>query len=454
MSQAALRYAQDHRERSLDELKTLLEIPSISTLPEHSSDLRATANWLVSQLRSIGLENVQVIETEGHPVVYADWLHAPNHPTVLIYGHYDVQPADPLAEWDTPPFEPTLKGDDLYARGASDDKGQIFVHIKAVEALLKSDGALPVNVKFLIEGEEEIGSVNLSAVLEAHSELFQADSCLISDSNILAPDRPCLVYGLRGLVYAEIEVQGPSHDLHSGRYGGGVHNPHQALCELIAKLHDDQNRVAIPGFYDRIRALSDEEKTEMTNLDFSDEEFLRETGAPATWGEAGFSTLERISARATLEIHGIAGGFTGKGGKTVIASKALAKVSMRLAPQQSGEEIAQLFQDHVKSISPNTVKVEVRILQTCDPVLTGRHDPAIHAAIDAYEKSFGTKPAFILDGGSIPVVEQFQKLFDLPVVLMGFGLPDDRLHSPNEKFHLPNFYRGIACSIHFLQGMA
>ncbi len=454
MSQAALEHAQAHRAQALDELKALLRIPSVSTLPAHREDIRRAAEWLQAHLSGIGLEHAQLVETGGHPVVYADWLGAPDAPTVLVYGHYDVQPVDPEDLWDTPPFEPTVKGDDLFARGASDDKGQTFAHVKAVEAYLRTQGALPVNVKFLIEGEEEIGSKHLKRTLQENAELFRADACVISDSHILGPERPSIVYGLRGMVYGEIAVTGPSHDLHSGSYGGGVHNPLQALCEVLAQLHDGQGRVTIPGFYERVRDLPADERDALNALKLSDEDFLQESGAPATWGEAGYSTRERLGARPTLEIHGIRGGFTGEGAKTVIPAQALAKVSMRLAAHQSGAEIARLFEEHVKALAPDTVRVQVNVLQTADPALTDRNDPAVQAAARAYEASFGAPPVYMLEGGSIPVVETLQKLYDLPVVLMGFGLPDDRLHSPNEKFHLPNFERGIACCIHFLGEMA
>ncbi len=454
MSQSACQYARDHGPAFLEQLQAFLLLPSISTLPEHTPDVLAAAQWLVRDCEAIGLEHVQLLETAGHPVVYADWLHAQGKPTVLVYGHYDVQPVDPVAQWDTPPFEPTLKGEDLFARGASDDKGQVFAHLKAAEALLKAEGSLPVNLKFIIEGEEEIGSAHLEPTLIDNAALLQADVCLISDSNILAPDRPALSYGLRGLVYAEIAVQGPSHDLHSGRYGGGVHNPLQALCEIVAQLHDAHGRVTVPGFYDDVRTPSVEEKDELAALGHRDEDFLAETGAPATWGEAGFSTLERLGTRPTLELHGIRGGFTGEGAKTVIPASCTAKVSMRLVPHQSCQEVGQRFKAYVLSIAPPTVKVTVHLMQSGDPVLIDREHGAVRAAATAYEQSFGAKPLFTLDGGSIPVVEQLQKAFDLPVVLMGLGLPDDQLHAPNEKFHLPNFYNGIDCSIRFLQLMA
>jgi acetylornithine deacetylase/succinyl-diaminopimelate desuccinylase-like protein len=450
MIQAALAYTREHHQEALQQLVDLISIPSISTLPDHANDIHRAAEWLATHLQEMGLEHVRVLPTARHPVVYADWLHAPDKPTVLIYGHYDVQPVDPLDEWETPPFEPTVRGDHLYARGASDDKGQLFTHLKAIEALLRAEGRLPINVKLLIEGEEEIGSSSLKVTLPEHRDLFQADVCAISDSHILSPDQPSIVYGLRGMVYGEVEVQGPHHDLHSGSFGGAVHNPLTALCEMIAALHDAQGRVTIPGFYDRVRTLSDEESAELARLPFTDEQFKAETGISATWGESGYTTLERLGARPTLEIHGIRGGFTGEGAKTVIPAKALAKISMRLVPHQSSAAIAKLFQNHVESLTPKTVRVSVRVLQSADPVLIDRRHPAFQAASKAYEKSFGARPVYTLEGGSIPIAVLLQRLFKLPVVLMGFGLPDDRLHSPNEKFYLPNFYRGIECCVHFL----
>lgn len=454
MTQTTLRYVKEHHQEALQQLTDLLKIPSISTLPDHARDIHKAADWLANHLKHIGLQHVQVIPTSRHPVVYADWLHAHNRPTVLIYGHYDVQPVDPLSEWETPPFEPTVRGENLYARGASDDKGQLFTHIKAVEAFLETEGKLPVNVKFLIEGEEEIGSGSLKEVLPAQKELFQSDLCVISDSHILSPEQPSIVYGLRGMVYGEVEIQGPSHDLHSGSYGGGVHNPLKALCEMVAKLHDENGKVAIPGFYDRVRTVSAEERKELSHLPFTDKKFLQVTGAPATWGESGYTTLERLGARPTLEIHGIRGGFTGEGAKTVIPAKALVKISMRLAPYQSSEEISQLFKKHIEWLAPKTVRVTVRILQSADPVLIDRKHPAFQAASKAYEASFGAKPVYTLEGGSIPIVVLLQRLFKLPVVLMGFGLPDDRLHSPNEKYYLPNYYRGIECCARFLDELS
>lgn len=453
MREAALDHAHKHRRQALNQLVELLEIPSISTLPEHALDIRRAAEWLAHYLEAIGLENTQIVETEGHPVVYADWLHASDKPTVLIYGHYDVQPPDPLEEWVTPPFEPTVRNENLYARGASDDKGQLCVHLQAVQAFLKTEGELPVNVKFMIEGEEEIGSAHLPHVLQAHRDLFEADVCLISDSQMLAPDRPAIVYGLRGMVYGEIQAEGPRQDLHSGTYGGAVHNPLQALCELLARLHDERGRVTIPGFYDRVRALSDEEREKLARLGYDEKQLQEETGVPATWGEPEFTITERVGARPTLEVHGIRGGFTGAGAKTVIPTRALAKVSMRLVPHQTADEIARSFINHVEALAPQTVHIEARALFKADPALIDRDHPAMEAAAEAYEASFGAPPVFKLDGGSIPVVSLLQSEYGIPVVLMGFGLPDDRLHSPNEKFHLPNFYRGIECAVRFLSGL-
>jgi acetylornithine deacetylase/succinyl-diaminopimelate desuccinylase-like protein len=454
MAQAALQYAQKDQKQALEELKELLRIPSISTLPDHAKDVRRAADWITQKLKAIGFENIQLLETPRHPVIYADWLNASGKPTLLIYGHYDVQPVDPVNEWETPPFEPTARGENLYARGSSDDKGQVMVHLKALEAIMKTDRKLPINVKLMIEGEEEIGSENLKGVLDKHKKLFQADACVISDSQMLTPTQPLIVVGLRGLCYTEVEVTGPSHDLHSGAYGGAVHNPMKALCEIISKLHDANNKITIPGFYDRVRALSKEEKEELAMLPFTDKTLQQETGVPKPWGEAGFTTKERIGARPTLEVHGIRGGFIGDGAKTVIPAKALAKISMRLVPNQTAEEAGRLFKKHVESLAPSTVKVNVKILHGADPALVDRKHKAIEAAARAYETTFGAKPYYLLEGGSIPVVVQLQRMFNLPVALMGFGLPDDRLHSPNEKYHLPNYYKGIECTIRYYYELA
>ena len=454
MTASALAYHRDRREATLEQLLDVLRIPSVSTLPEHADDIRQAAEWIAAYAREIGLENVELIETERHPVVYADWLHAEGQPTVLVYGHYDVQPPDPLEEWETPPFEPTVREGKLFARGSSDDKGQVFAQLKAVEAYLKSEGSLPVNVKLCIEGEEEIGSQHLPDTLQAHHERFTADMCVISDSQMQAPDRPTIVYGLRGMVYGEIEVTGPSHDLHSGAYGGAVHNPMQAMCEILASLHDADGRVAIPGFYDDVRALGDDERAEVAETGVAESSVLSESGAPALWGEPDCRVAERLGARPTLEIHGIRGGFTGDGAKTVIPAKALAKVSMRLAAHQRADEIAELFQRHVESLAPETVHVRAHAFFKADPALVERDHPVMEAAAGAYQSSFGARPVFTLEGGTIPVVSTLQRQYEIPVVLMGFGLPDDRLHSPNEKFDLRQLERGVECAIHFLSNVA
>jgi len=447
---SALQHASQNEQTALDELLELLAIPSISTLPEHANDVKAAASWITRKLDAIGLENVKLLETPRHPVIYADWLHAEGKPTLLIYGHYDVQPVDPIDEWETPPFEPTIKNNNIYCRGASDDKGQFMIHVRAVESILKSDGELPINVKFMLEGEEEIGSEHLQPVIEANRDLFRADFCAISDSQMLNENQPLIVYGLRGMSYMEVEVQGPTHDLHSGAYGGAVHNPMQAICEIIAKLHDENGTITIPGFYDNVRTLSDEERVELEKLPYDEADVIKETGVPATWGESEFSIKERLGVRPTLEVHGIRGGFTGDGAKTVIPAKALAKISMRLVPNQTNQGAAELLKKHIEAIAPNTLKVDVRMIHGGEPALVDWKDPAIRAAADAFEASFGTRPLYTLEGGSIPVVELLQRTFNIPVVLMGFGLPDDRLHSPNEKFHIPNFHKGIECAMRYL----
>jgi acetylornithine deacetylase/succinyl-diaminopimelate desuccinylase-like protein len=447
--QSALAYAHKHQDRFLEELKALLRIPSISTLPDHADDIRRAAEWLADHMRAIGLEHVRVDPTAGHPVVVADWLHAPGRPTVLIYGHYDVQPVDPLDLWISDPFDPQVRDGNLYARGASDDKGPFFAHLKALEAYLRAAGTLPLNVKVLCEGEEEIGSAHLDAYVYAHAADLAADVVLISDTTILGPDQPSIVYGLRGLCYMEVEVTGPDHDLHSGQYGGAVHNPLQALCEMIAALHDAEGRVTLPGFYDKVRPLSNEERAEIARLPFDEERLKRETGVPAGWGEAGYTIAERIGARPTLEVNGVIGGWTGPGSKTVIPARALAKISMRLVADQDPDEIDRLFREHIQRIAPDTVRVAVRSLAHGAPALVDRHHPAMEAAARAYEAGFGARPVFTREGGSIPIVATFQKALGAPSVLMGLGLPDDRFHSPNEKFALANFYRGIATIIHF-----
>jgi len=451
MSNAALNYAKNHQSDYLAALKDFLSMPSISTQSEHADDIQRTAEWLAKRMTDIGLENVQIMPTGGHPVVYADWLHAENAPTVLVYGHYDVQPVDPINLWDTPPFEPTVHNNYIFARGATDDKGQMFVHVAAVEAMLATDGKLPVNIKFLLEGEEEIGSKNLESFIASHLDLLKADAALVSDTHILSPDQPSVAYGLRGLVILELEVRSASQDLHSGQYGGVVHNPLTALVEMLAKMHNENGTVTIPGFYDDVLPLSEEESARLRAVP---ENYLAETGATKLWGEAEFHPNERTGARPTFEIHGIVGGYIGEGSKTVIPASAFAKLSMRLVPNQDPEKVIQQFIDYVNQIAPDTVRVEVRQADRAAASIVDLNDPAIVAMSNAYKLGFGKEPLFSREGGSIPVVLLFQKYLGLPVALMGVGLPDDNLHSPNEKFYLPNFYNGINASIHFMNEYA
>jgi acetylornithine deacetylase/succinyl-diaminopimelate desuccinylase-like protein len=400
------------------------------------------------------MQNAQILPTAGHPVVYADWLQAgPNAPTLLIYGHYDVQPVDPLEEWLTPPFEPTVKGTDLFGRGATDDKGQLYVHLAAAEAYLRSSGRLPVNLKFFLEGEEEIGSLNLGDFVRQHQTLLQADAALISDTHMHDPQTPIIVTGVRGLAYMEIFMRGSRHDLHSGSYGGVVENPLNAMARLLASLRDEQGRITIPGFYDDVVELSSSERAVLSQGAATEAALLAETGAPALWGEPEYTPTERHSIRPALDVHGIKGGFIGSGQKTVIPATASAKVSMRLAPNQKAETIAQLFMEHIRRIAPPTMEVSVEKISAGDAAVVDLHAPALEAAAEAYERGFGKRPVFLREGGSIPVVGMFGSWLNMPVVMMGFGLPDDRLHAPNEKFHLPNFYRGIETAIHYFEIM-
>ena len=438
-------------DRYLKELSDLLAIPSVSTDPERVPDIKRCAEWLADHMRGIGLQNVQIMPTQGHPVVYADWLGAPGKPTVLIYGHYDVQPPEPLELWTSPPFQATVRGDDLFARGASDDKGQTFIHLKAVEAFIKTQGALPVNVKFLIEGEEEIGSEHLEGFVRDHAAMLKADLVLISDSSMFAKGVPSICYGLRGLAYMQIDLVGPNRDLHSGSYGGSVLNPIQALSEIISRLHDKNGRVTIPGFYDDVRKLSAKERTAFKKLPWSDAKYARDLGLRRLYGEKGFTTLERLWARPTAECNGIWGGFTDDGAKTVLPSRVSAKISMRLVPDQSSSKAARLFERYIKAIAPKGVQVTVRSLHGGEPVITPIESFGVRAAIVALERGFGKKPLYQREGGSIPIVVQFKKLLKIDTVLLGFGLPDENAHAPDEFLHLPNFYGGIRTVAHFFE---
>jgi acetylornithine deacetylase/succinyl-diaminopimelate desuccinylase-like protein len=446
----ALVYASEHDDRFLDELLEFLRIPSVSTLPEHVADVQQAAEWLAGQMEAITLQNVRIMSTGGHPVVYGEWLGVPDRPTVLIYGHYDVQPPDPLDEWESPPFEPTVREGQIFARGASDDKGQLFAHLKAVESYLKTSGRLLVNVKFLIEGEEEVGSVNLGRFCKEHRDLLGADVAVISDTQMLGLDKPSIVFALRGLTYMEVEVRGPSHDLHSGSYGGAIHNPAQVLCEIIARLRDAQGRITIPGFYDDVRPLTEEERVQLARLPFDEAAFRDEAGVRKTWGEAGYTVLEQISARPTLDVNGLISGFTGEGAKTILPAWARAKVSMRLVTDQRSHDIAEKFRRYVESLTPDTVQLEIRELAGGEPAFVDPNIPEMQAAVRAYEAGFGHQPVFMREGASIPVVGMFRETLGLNTVLMGFGLPDDRLHAPNEKISLESFQRGIRTAIHFL----
>ncbi|MGH2541252.1 MAG: dipeptidase, partial [Ardenticatenaceae bacterium] len=377
-------YAHDNRESALEQLKEFLSIPSVSTLREHQPDMQRAARWLQARLEEAGLENVQILPTGGHPVIYADWLHAGDAPTVLLYGHYDVQPPDPLELWHTDPFTPVVRDGKLYARGSADDKGQLFLQIAALEALIRAEDRLPVNVKCLFEGEEEIGSEHLDPWIEQNQARLAADVAVISDSHVLSAEQPSIVYGLRGLAYIEAYVESARGDLHSGAYGGAIHNPVQALCEIIAQLHDESGRVAVPGFYDDVLPLEDAERAEMARVPYDEQTLLEETGATRAWGEPGYTVLERISARPTLEINGFWGGFAGEGAKTVLPARAGAKISMRLVANQEPWEIARLVGDHIKSLAPPTVRVEVKELHHGEAAIVPRDIPAMEAASAAY----------------------------------------------------------------------
>jgi acetylornithine deacetylase/succinyl-diaminopimelate desuccinylase-like protein len=447
----ALNYARSHRDEYLAELKAFLQIPSVSTQAEHESDIEQAAAWLRNRLWEAGLSEAAVMATSGHPIVYGAWLGAgPEAPTILIYGHYDVQPPDPLDLWETPPFEPTVVGDDIFARGASDDKGQLYTHVKAIEAFSKAQGGLPVNVKCIFEGEEECGSPSLEPFIRGRRELLEADVAVISDTGFIHQGVPTIVYGLRGLAYLEVEVTGPDHDLHSGLYGGAVLNPINALCAILAQLQDENGRITVPGFYDNVRELSTEERAELAEMPFDRDEWLEEAGVASDWGEPDYTVTERVTARPTLDVNGIWGGYTEPGAKTVLPSKASAKISMRLVPDQDPERIAQLVSGHIEELAPEAVDVAVSALHGGEPAIVDRDSPMMEAASRAYEEAFGQAPLLVRRGGSIPVVADFQSILGIETVLMGFGLPDDRLHSPNEKFHLPNFYKGIETSINFM----
>ena len=446
---AALHYAQEHRASSLEDLKTFVRIPSISSDSESKSEMLRAAKWVAQKMRDLGLEHVALYPTNGHPVVYGDLLKAgPDKPTMLLYGHYDVQPAEPLELWESPPFEPEQRGENLYGRGASDMKGQVIASMMAIEALVKN-GGFPVNLKYIVEGEEEIGSMNLDGFIAAHKDLLASDFAINPDAGMIAKDTPTITYGLRGLAYFELRVYGPDHDLHSGLFGGILHNPAQALCELIAGMHDDQGRITLPGYYDSVIPISAEERAEFARLPMNEAYYLEQTGAPELFGEAGYAPVERVGARPTLEVNGLLSGFTGEGSKTVLPAMAMAKISMRLVPNQRPEEVHQQMLQYLEAHAPDTIRYEVKLLNSGLPSVTNRDMPAASALSQAMESVFGTRPVYRREGGSIPVTAQISEILGIDSVLTGFELPEDNIHAPNENIHLPTFYRGIDMLIHF-----
>ncbi len=462
---AATDYARAHGDTFLEELKGLLSIPSISTLPEHRADVHRAAELLAAELSRIGMEHVELVSvgretgenaaSQGHPLVLADWLHAPAKPTVLCYGHYDVQPADPLDEWLSPPFVPVERDGNLYARGAVDDKGQMYMHVKALEALFAAHGGrLPLNVRIILEGEEEVGGESIARFIREHPEKLRADFALVSDTEMFAPELPTLCVGLRGMIYTEVEVKGARTDLHSGMYGGAAPNPFLALAQILAGLKDTEGRILIPGIYDGLDEPSEEERAAWARLPFDEADYLRdEIGAPALVGEPGYSVIERTWARPTLEVHGMPGGFTGAGAKTVIPAKATAKLSMRLVPPMKPDATFAKLRQHIESLAPRGVTVEVRLIHAGEPAVVGTANPYIRAAAGALRTVWATEPVFIRSGGSIPVVGDLDRELGMPSVMMGFGLPDDNLHAPNEKFHIANFHRGIETIITFFEDL-
>lgn len=436
-------YFKDYREQHLEELKAFLRIPSVSSLSEHKDDVRKGAEWLKTSMQEAGLENAEIFETDGHPVVYADWLHAEGKPTVLVYGHYDVQPVDPLNLWETPPFDPHVRDNKLYARGASDDKGQTFMHVKAVEALLKLNGELPVNIKFIVEGEEEIGSPNLPKYVEQNLEQLKADLIVISDTGMQGPGRPAVCYGLRGLAGIQIDVKGPKGDLHSGLYGGAVQNPLHAIVEILQSFRDKEGVIQVEGFYDDVLEVSDAERAEFAALEFDLEQEKKDLGITEDFGEKGYSFVERTWIRPTLEINGITGGFSGEGIKTVLPAEASSKITCRLVPNQDPDDIVAKLRAHVEAHKPAGVTVKISEFDKGQPFLTPYDHPAIQAAGRSYERIYNVKTAFTRMGGSVPIVAVFDQVMGLPVVLMGFGLASENFHAPNEHFHLENFDKGL-----------
>jgi len=451
----AIAYIQEHRDAFVEELKSFLRIPSVSTKSDHKGDIQKAAQWLTEHMQRIGLEHTQILPTAGHPIVYADWLHATGKPTALIYGHYDVQPPEPLELWVTGPFDPTVRNGELFARGAVDDKGQVFMHLKALEAHLKTQGCLPVNVKLLIEGEEEIGSPNLDRFIMEQKDLLKADVVVISDTAMIAKGVPGITHGLRGLVYFQIDVEGTKSDLHSGGFGGAVVNPAFALAQLLTQLKDRNGRITVPGFYDDVRRLPAEERRALAGLPFSEKKLQKDIGAPGLFGEKGFTTLERLWTRPTLEINGLYSGFIGEGAKTVLPARAMAKISMRLVPNQDPAKIARAFTQYVKRLSPKTVRLKVTELSgRGTPWLAPTNHPAVQALARAIQKGFGKKPVFTRTGGTIAVVPTLDRLLRAPILFLGIGLPDENAHAPNEKLDLDNLHHGMLSAAHLWNELA
>ena len=447
-----MNYYEQHHDAYLEGLKTFLRIPSISTLTEHKPDIRRAAEFVRGELERAGLKEAQLIEGQGNPLVYAEWLGAPGKPTVLFYGHYDVQPPDPLDEWKTPPFEPDIRNNNIYARGSADDKGQTYILIKAVDGLLKQHGKLPINVKFLIEGEEEVGGEHIEAYVASKPARLKCDATVICDTEMFAPELPTICVGLRGIIYGELVVQGARQDLHSGVYGGAAPNPLMAIAEILSALKDREGHIRIPGFYDRVVPPSEKERAAWAKLPFDEREYKdKEVGVKELVGEPEVPLFERLWARPTLEVHGIRGGFIGEGAKTVIPARAVAKISLRLVADQKPDEAEAQLKKAIAAACPKGVSAEYKPIHNAPPSLVNPDNRFIHAAAEAMKQVFGKDTVYIRSGGSIPIVAAFDEYLGAPSVMMGFGLPDDNLHAPNEKLHLPNFFRGIEAVARFIE---
>jgi len=449
----AIEYGKRNQSRCLSELNEYIAIPTVSTMSEHKPDMVRGADWLSRKMREIGLENVEVIPTKGHPLVYGESPKVPGKPTVLVYGHYDVQPIDPVSAWVSPPFQPTVRGDNLFARGASDMKGNGVAVLGALEAWMRTDG-LPANVKVLFEGEEEIGSPDLGEFIDSHKEKLKCNLFLSADALITGPNSPSLAYSARGILFFELSVYGPKNDLHSGEFGGAVTNPAHVLCELIAGMHDSSGCVNIPRFYEQVRILSSEERAELARTPLTDEEFRQTAGVTEPNGEQGYTTLERLGIRPTLEVNGLLSGFTGDGEKNIVPAKAMAKISMRLVPYQDPQTVEEGFMEYIRTKTPPTVKCEIKKFASVPPVLMNRNSSGMRAASKALEAAFGVKPIFRLGGGTLPVVGLVQEKLGVEAIMMGFSLPEDNLHAPNEKYYLPNFPRSLEAYIRFFDAIA